>query len=104
MQNTLSDADIDSIARRVVQLMGERLALSAVPPAHPSPSPEMGPPMLPLRLAYSVKELCDELGLSRVTIWRLEARGLIRSVPNLRTKLYSRVEVERFLAGKMGRK
>ena len=39
-----------------------------------------------------------ELGISRVSIYRLEARGLLRSNPALRHKLYSRAEVERFLA------
>lgn len=40
-----------------------------------------------------------ELGVSKVSIYRLEARGLLKSLPYLRTKIYSHAEVERFLRG-----
>ena len=52
------------------------------------------------KLAYSTQELCAALGLSDVTLWRLAKRGLLNPVPGIRHRLYSRVEVERFLAGK----
>ena len=52
------------------------------------------------KLAYSLKELAAELGVSKVTIYRLETRQLLRSLPHLRTKIYSRQEVERFLNGR----
>lgn len=51
----------------------------------------------PERLVLNRREACVALGLSATSLWRLEARGLIRSVPHLRTKLYSLVELERFL-------
>lgn len=35
-------------------------------------------------------------------IYRLEARGLLKSLPYLRTKIYPRKEVERFLEGRAG--
>lgn len=52
------------------------------------------------KLAYSGKELQRLLGLSVVSIWRLERRGLLRAVPGIRSKLYSRKNVEAFLEGK----
>ena len=52
------------------------------------------------KLAYSGKELQRLLGLSVVSIWRLERRGLLRAVPGIRNKLYSRKNVEAFLEGK----
>jgi len=52
------------------------------------------------KLAYSTAELCAAVGISRVTAYRLEKRGLLRPVPGLRHKIYSREEVARFLSGK----
>lgn len=51
------------------------------------------------RLAYNVEELQAVTGLSRTTVWRLEKRGLLRAVPGVRSKLYSRAAVEAFLNG-----
>ena len=51
----------------------------------------------PGKLAYTTKEVCQVLGISPRSIKRLEQRGLIRSSNALRTKLYPRMEVERFL-------
>lgn len=88
--------------------MGERLSTrQAAPPALPVPSrpePQTEKQKLqdPIRLAYTLKQLCAELGLSPVTIYRLDAHGLLKSVPGIRRKIYSRAEVERFLAGKQG--
>lgn len=39
-------------------------------------------------------------GISDVTIWRLESRGLIQSAPGLRHKLYNVESLKRFAAGK----
>lgn len=51
------------------------------------------------RLAYTKAELCIALGLSPVSIWRLERRKLLHPVPGVRHKLYTVQEVQRFLAG-----
>ena len=100
METTLTEADINKIATSVVELIAKRLS-STPPPASPSPDRvENGSTTRKDRLAYTLKELAAELGLSRVTIYRLEMRGLIKSVPGIRHKLYSRTQVEHFLAGK----
>jgi hypothetical protein len=54
------------------------------------------------RLAYSAREVCSSLGISPVSLWRLEKRGLIHSIPHLRVKLFSRKELDRFLADTKG--
>jgi DNA-binding transcriptional MerR regulator len=36
-------------------------------------------------------------GISRVSLWRMEKRGLITPSKLLRTKLYSRADLERLL-------
>jgi hypothetical protein len=61
-------------------------------PIQPTPTVE--------KLAYSTAELCSALGLCQTTLWRLNQRGLLRAIPGLRHKLYSKAEVQRFLAGK----
>jgi len=49
------------------------------------------------RLAYTTEQACEMLGgISRVSLWRLEKKGLKASRP-LRMKLYARTEIERFL-------
>lgn len=52
------------------------------------------------RLAYSKNELSQLLGLSPVTLWRLEKKGLLRPVAGVRHKLYSAHAVARFLEGR----
>ena len=49
------------------------------------------------RLAFSVKETADILGLSEKTIRRLVARRLLRSSRALRHLLIPKKEIERFL-------
>ena len=49
------------------------------------------------RLAYSLGETAELLGVSPSTIRRLLLRGLLRSSNALRTKLIARKEIERFL-------
>jgi len=102
MNHILTAQDIDSIAQRVVEILGERLARA---PTLPAPSPQQAPPgpesLLAKRsgkLAYSLQELSAELGLSKDTLYRFEARGLLRSLPGVRHKFYSYKEVERFLS------
>jgi len=49
------------------------------------------------RLAYSVSETAQILGVSYCTVYRLLQRGLLRSSNALRHKLIPRFEIERFL-------
>jgi DNA-binding transcriptional MerR regulator len=51
------------------------------------------------RLAFTADETAKALGISRVSLWRLEKRGLLKPSKALRTRLYSRAEIERFLEG-----
>ena len=51
----------------------------------------------PPRLAYSVKEAAQTLGVSTKTIRRLLARGLLRASKALRHKLIPAAEIKRFL-------
>lgn len=50
------------------------------------------------RLAYTKAELTKALGLSSITIYRLEQRGLLRPVQGIRRKLFAIAEVDSFLA------
>jgi DNA-directed RNA polymerase specialized sigma24 family protein len=49
------------------------------------------------RLAFNARETAQTLGISIVTLWRLERRGLLKPSRALRTPLWSRTEIERFL-------
>jgi excisionase family DNA binding protein len=49
------------------------------------------------RLAFSMRETADILGVSYSTVHRLIQRGLLRSSLALRHKIISRAEIERFL-------
>jgi excisionase family DNA binding protein len=49
------------------------------------------------KLAYSMQETADMLGISYFTVHRLIKRGLLRSSTALRHKLIPRSEIERFL-------
>jgi hypothetical protein len=92
---TLTDEDVDAIADRVVALIAKRLNAPAPTVIAPPPAPVTLPKAT--KLAYTKKELAEELSMSPASIWRLEQRGLLKSVPGLRTKLYSRREVDRYL-------
>jgi len=52
----------------------------------------------PEKLCYTAKEVCGLLSISRKTLQRLQARKLIHSLKVLRTHLFSRKEIERFLS------
>ena len=62
-----------------------------------SPKTGINSPDLP-RLAYTMEETADLLGVSYITVHRLLKRGLLRSSNALRHKLIPRTEIERFLA------
>lgn len=49
------------------------------------------------RLAFTSEEAAEALGISLVTLWRLEKRGLLKPSRALRTPRWSRAEIERFL-------
>jgi hypothetical protein len=49
------------------------------------------------RLAFSVKETSEMLGIAEKTVHRLLGRGLLKSSGALRHKLVPRAEIERFL-------
>lgn len=53
-------------------------------------------PALP-RLAYTMQETADILGVSYITVHRLLKRGLLKSSTALRHKLIPASEIERFL-------
>lgn len=99
MSPQISPADIESIAQRVVALFAERLATSRpVTSSKVEASAKDSKTEITPRLAYTVKQLCAELSLSPATVYRLEARGLLKSLPVIRRKIYSRAEVEKLLA------
>ena len=50
------------------------------------------------RLVYTKTELTKALGLSSITIYRLEQRGLLHPVQGIRHKLFTIAEVDSFLA------
>jgi excisionase family DNA binding protein len=54
-------------------------------------------PAAPLRLAFSIKETSEILGISEKSVRRLIIRGLLRPSRALRTLLIPRRELERFL-------
>ena len=51
----------------------------------------------PPRLAWSLKETAEILGLSYPTVWRLINRGKLRAVPGIRHKVIPQKEIDRFL-------
>lgn len=53
------------------------------------------------RLAFSMRETAALIGVNYQTVYRLNKRGLLRSSNALRTKLFSKTEIERFLKSTM---
>lgn len=49
------------------------------------------------RLAYNTEEAAAALGIHRITLWRLVKRKLIKPSRALRTPLFPRSEIQRFL-------
>ena len=60
-------------------------------------NPETPAPAKIERLAFTSEEAAEALGISLVTLWRLEKRGLLKPSRALRTPRWSRAEIERFL-------
>ncbi len=50
-----------------------------------------------LRLAYTVPETAEALGVSKMSVYRLMYRGLLKPSLALRKKMIARSEIERFL-------
>ena len=48
------------------------------------------------RLTYTSKEVCQTLGISVATLWRMNARGFLKPLPGIRHKLYSVAAIKRF--------
>ena len=71
-----------------------------LPPANHSPGATAASDVV--RLTYTTREACIALGIGVTTLWRLEKRGLIRSVPGIRHKLYPRANLIKFVEGKTG--
>ena len=74
----------------------ETHAASLAPREFEGNSPKLPPVPLP-RLAYSLREAAEVLGLSYSSCFRLVQRGLLRSSNALRHKLIPAIEIERFL-------
>jgi hypothetical protein len=95
---TIARQDVDLLLKGIIgQLRNDepRDAQPKVEAAQPKPTAEdFGPPQ---RLAFSMKETADILGVSSISVWRLLKRGLLKSSNALRRKIISRVEIERFL-------
>ncbi len=70
------------------------------PAAPPTAVPAETPAGLP-RLAFSIQETAEILGISIATVYRLLARGLLKSSLALGRKLIPRSEIERFLKSTM---
>ncbi|HEY3855654.1 MAG TPA: helix-turn-helix domain-containing protein [Verrucomicrobiae bacterium] len=85
-----------TIERRELEQLVVRFA--PVNPAAGAKSPKMPESDgKPVRLSYSVKQTAELLGVATATVYRLLARGLLRSSSALRTKIIPKTEIERFL-------
>ena len=73
--------------------MPSSLTCPAEAPSQPAVSPQ---PTLP-RMAFSVTETAEILGLSVVTIRRLIRKGRLRTISGLRHRLVPLTEIQRLL-------
>jgi len=97
MEYKLTSKDIERIALRVVEEIGIRFS---TPREQEAPEPHAAIPSIkvaPQKRTYTLQELAEELGVSKVSVHRLVERGLIKSLPYLRRKIFTQQEVERFL-------
>jgi excisionase family DNA binding protein len=103
-QNTFSTVTIafkgEIVVNRetLVALLRDALADSAKTNGEPQKQPGALPHdgKLP-RLAYSIDETAEILGISYATVHRLLTRGLLRSSLACRHKMIAKTEIERFL-------
>lgn len=71
-------------------------------PANENPGREKPGKTIPTKIAYSMAEAAQVLGVSYMTMHRLLKRGLIRSSSACRIKIIPHAEIERFLAETCG--
>ena len=76
-------------------------ALSPAPQPAPAPVAVYAPPFRD-RIALNTTETAKALGVSKVTVYRLWKRGLLRPSLSLRTPLFAVSEIERFLRSSAG--
>jgi excisionase family DNA binding protein len=85
-----------SIGRRELEQLVARFI--PVSPVASTPSPRLPEDDgRPDRMCYSVKQTAELLGVSKITVYRLLERGLLRSSSAIRTKVIPKSEIERFL-------
>ena len=91
---TVARADLEQLLRRLPAGSPAPQAVAAPEPRSikPPESGGKGP-----RLAYTVKETAELLGISQATVYRLMYRGLLKPSLALRIKVTPRAEIERFL-------
>jgi len=85
----------------------ERCIQAAQRALSPAPQPAPVPVAVPVesfrdRLALNTAETAKALGVSRVTVYRLWRRGLLKPSLSLRTPLFAVSEIERFLRSSAG--
>jgi DNA-directed RNA polymerase specialized sigma subunit len=49
------------------------------------------------RMAYTLEETAQILGISYISVWRLTKRGMLKTSSALRTKIVPVSEIEKFL-------
>jgi excisionase family DNA binding protein len=84
-RDVAGDVLIDALAERIAEKVAARLAATQAAPAG--------------RLAYTVPEAADALGISERQVWRLVARGEVEAVeaPGTRRRLIRAAELERLI-------
>jgi hypothetical protein len=93
-------AAVEQLAPIIASHIKTALTPQAAAPAEEIPASAPKIPQLsgaPERLAYSMNETADLLGLSYHSVLRLIKRGLLKYSGALRLKLISKQEIERFL-------
>ena len=85
----------------------ERCIQAAQRAMSPPPQPAPAPVAVPVesfrdRLALNTTETAKALGVSKVTVYRLWKRGLLRPSLSLRTPLFAVSEIEKFLRSSAG--
>jgi DNA-binding XRE family transcriptional regulator len=85
----------------------ERCIQAAQRALSPAPQPAPVPAAVPVesfrdRLALNTTETAKALGVSKVTVYRLWKRGLLRPSLSLRAPLFAVSEIERFLRSSAG--